>query len=229
MIDKDLFIENIYSCFVNNAIKADAIQMEKYMRNQFRFFGLKSPLRKELQRNIIKKYGYPDVNDTEYIVLNFWNSDERELQYFAMELLQKNLNKLDSNIIDLLEELIQTKSWWDTIDVIAPNLVGKLFINDKKLQNKYITKWINSDNFWLKRSAIISQLRYKEQTNFNLLKELIFIAKDDDEFFIKKAIGWALREYSKHNPQEVKQFIKTTDLKPLSTREGIKYINKNNL
>lgn len=229
MINKDFFIEKVNFVFTNNAIETDAIQMERYMRNKFRFFGLKSPLRKELQRNIIKKYGYPEINDIEYIVLNFWNSDERELQYFAMELLQKNFKKLDSNIIDLLEELIQKKSWWDTIDVIAPNMVGKLFINDKKLQNKYITKWINSDNFWLKRSAIISQLRYKERTNFNLLKELIFITKNDDEFFIKKAIGWALREYSKHNPQEVKQFIKTANLKPLSTREGLKYINKNNL
>ena len=229
MIDKDLFIEKVNSAFTDNAIDTDAIQMEKYMRNQFKFFGLKSPLRKELQRNIIKEFGYPSINDIEYIALNFWNSDERELQYFAMELLQKNINKFDSNIIDFLETLIQKKSWWDTIDFIAPNLVGKLFINDKKLQNKYITKWINSNNFWLKRSAIISQLRYKEQTDFNLLKELIFITKDDDEFFIRKAIGWALREHSKRFPQEVKQFIKATDLKPLSTREGLKYINKNNL
>ena len=229
MIDKDLFIEKVNSAFIDNAIDADAIQMEKYMRNQFKFFGLKSPLRKELQRNIIKEFGYPSIKDIEYIVLNFWNSDERELQYFAMELLQKNIKKLDANIIDFLENLIQKKSWWDTIDFIAPNLVGKLFINDKNLQNKYITKWINSDNFWLKRSAIISQLRYKEQTDFNLLKELIFITKDDDEFFIRKAIGWALREHSKRFPQEVKQFIKSTDLKPLSTREGLKYINKNNL
>jgi len=229
MIDKDLFIEKVNSAFTDNAIDTDAIQMEKYMRNQFKFFGLKSPLRKELQRNIIKEFGYPPINDIEYIALNFWNSDERELQYFAMELLQKNINKFDSNIIDFLETLIQKKSWWDTIDFIAPNLVGKLFINDKESQNKYITKWINSDNFWLKRSAIISQLRYKEQTDFNLLKELIFITKDDDEFFIRKAIGWALREHSKRFPQEVKQFIKATDLKPLSTKEGLKYINKNNL
>jgi len=229
MIDKDLFIEKVNSAFIDNAIDADAIQMEKYMRNQFKFFGLKSPLRKELQRNIIKEFGYPSIKDIEYIVLNFWNSDERELQYFAMELLQKNIKKLDANIIDFLENLIQKKSWWDTIDFIAPNLVGKLFINDKNLQNKYITKWINSDNFWLKRSAIISQLRYKEQTNFNLLKELIFITKDEDEFFIRKAIGWALREYSKRSPKEVKQFITVADLKPLSTREGLKYINKNNL
>ncbi len=229
MIDKDLFIEKVNSTFTDNAINADAFQMEKYMRNKFKFFGLKSPLRKQLQQNIIKQTGYPTINDIEYIVINFWNSDERELQYFAMNLLQKKLKEFDKNIIDVLENLIQKKSWWDTIDVISPNLVGKLFLNDKKLQNKYITKWINSNNFWFKRSAIISQLRYKDKTDFNLLKELIFITKDDDEFFVQKAIGWALREYSKHSPKEVKQFIKTANLKPLSAREGLKYINKNNL
>ncbi len=229
MIDKDIFIKKVNSTFTNNAIEADALQMEKYMRNQFKFFGLKSPLRRKLQGNIIKEINYPSIEDIEYIVSNFWNSNERELQYFAMNLLHISLKKLDSNIIDFLEMLIQKKSWWDTIDFIAPNLVGKLFIDDKKLQNKYITKWINSDNFWLKRSAIISQLRYKEQTDFNLLKELIYITKDDDEFFIRKAIAWALREHSKCFPQEVKQFVKTTNLKPLSTREALKYINKNNL
>lgn len=226
MIDKDLFIEKVNSVFVQNAISDDAIQMEKYMRNQFRFFGLKSPLRKQLQKNIIKTTGNPEVNDIQYIVSNFWNSDERELQYFAMELLQRNLKKLPNNIIDFLEELIQKKSWWDTIDFIAPNLVGKIFLDNKTLQNKYISKWISSNNFWLQRSAIISQLRYKEKTDFNLLKELIFITKDNDEFFIRKAIGWALREHSKRFPDEVEEFIKNNKLKPLSEREGMKHINK---
>ena len=226
MIDKDLFIENVISVFAQNAISDDAIQMEKYMRNQFKFYGLKSPLRKQLQKDIIKTTGNPNINDIEYIVSNFWNSDERELQYFAMELLQRNLKKLPNNIIDFLEELIQKKSWWDTIDFIAPNLVGKIFLDNKTLQNKYISKWISSNNFWLQRSAIISQLRYKEKTDFNLLKELIFITKDNDEFFIRKAIGWALREHSKRFPDEVEQFIKNNKLKPLSEREGMKHINK---
>ena len=229
MINKDNFIEKVMFVFSENAVNSDAVQMEAYMRNKFSFYGLKSPLRKTLQKEIIKETAYPDINDIEYIVSSFWNSAQRELQYFAMELLQKNIKKFDESIIDFLEGLIVKKSWWDTIDFIAPNLVGKLFLDNKKLRDKYIVKWINSDNFWLKRSAIIHQLRYKEKTDFTLLKELIYLTKDEDEFFIRKAIGWALREYSKRFPDEVKQFIGSTSLKPLSVREGLKHINRNKL
>lgn len=227
MVDKDVFLEKIKSVFSKNAVLEDASKMESYMRNQFKFYGLKSPLRKQLQKEILKETGMPNVNDIEYIVSKLWYSDERELQYFAMVILQKSLKNFDSNIVDFLEELIINKSWWDTIDFIAPNLVGKLFFGNKELRDKYILKWISSDNFWLKRSLIIFQLRYKEKTDFALLKELIILTKHENEFFIRKAIGWSLREYSKHFPSAVEEFINSTDLKPLSVKEGLKHINKN--
>ena len=227
MILKEEYIDYVKANFEENRNNTYAFSMEAYMRNKFIFYGIKSPLRKQIQKNIISEIGYPSAKNYLYIVSNFWKSDERELQYFAMELLQKLQKNSNTNIIDFYENLIVEKSWWDTIDFIAPNLIGKLFLNNKDLRDNYIGSWINSSNFWLKRSAIIFQLRYKEQTDFELLKELILMAKHEDEFFVKKAIGWSLREYSKTCPTKVEEFISIANLKPLSVREGLKHINKN--
>ena len=125
----------------------------------------------------------------------------------------------------MLEDLITTKSWWDSVDGIAPNLVGYILSKDKSLQYKWAEKWIESDNFWLRRSAIIHQLRYKEKVDEELLFALVESQIGDEEFFINKACGWALRQFGKYNPAAVKEFI---DLHPnlagLTVREASKYL-----
>jgi len=225
MINKNTFLNIVIEEFTKNADINNAIAMEQYMRNKFVFFGIKAPERKQIQRTIIKKTGFPNIIDLEYITISLWNNKYRELQYFAMELLQEYLLELN---INLLEKIITTKSWWDTIDSIASKLVGILFINNINLRDKYIEKWLISNNIWLKRTSIIFQLKYKDKTDFELLKRIIIQLKYEDNFFIKKAIGWALREYSKSYPNKVIQLVNTIDLKPLSKKEGLKYINKNN-
>jgi 3-methyladenine DNA glycosylase AlkD len=120
--------------------------------------------------------------------------------------------------------MIVTNSWWDSVDVIAKYLVGGYLkkFQDQKL--KLIEQFSNSNNLWLNRTAIIFQLSYKDKTDFELLKSECEKHKNSNEFFIQKAIGWALREYSKHNPKGVLDFASTANLKPLSKREAIRNI-----
>src|SRR5690606_30371199 len=119
---------------------------------------------------------------------------------------------------------IVNQSWWDTVDAIATHCVGQYLQNYPELKEEYNAKWILSDNMWLNRTAIIFQLKYKEQTNFELLKNNIRHFAGEKEFFIKKAIGWALREYSKTNPSAIIKFLDENDLQQLSIREASKYL-----
>jgi 3-methyladenine DNA glycosylase AlkD len=122
--------------------------------------------------------------------------------------------------------LITQKSWWDTVDYLAVNHLGTALQNDKKRQYSYSDQLINSQNVWLRRSAILFQLKYKERTDFDLLQAHILKTISESEFFIRKAAGWALREYSKTNPSAVRQFIQDYQgqLSRLTIREGSKYL-----
>lgn len=123
-----------------------------------------------------------------------------------------------------MEKLITTKSWWDTVDVLAPHPVGKIAQETPSVIDERIEGWAYGDHLWLRRSSILYQLRYKEETDKTRLYRYIVANAESQEFFIQKAIGWALREYSKTNPQSVREFINENKLPKLSIREGSKYI-----
>lgn len=209
--------------FKANKDSENAIYMKKYMKDNFEFIGIKSPKRKELQKAYIKelskeKHIYYDL------VKKLWQQDEREFQYIAIDYLIKNKKKLKKEDILLLEHITITKSWWDTVDLIASSLVGELCKKYPELIDEYISKWSIDKNIWLRRVAILFQLKYKENTDTNLLENIISRNNEDKEFFINKAIGWILREYSKTNSQWVKEYISNNKLSVLSVREGSKYI-----
>jgi 3-methyladenine DNA glycosylase AlkD len=150
---------------------------------------------------------------------------QREFQYLALGLISKFEKKVDEGFITTLEYLITTKSWWDTVDTIAGHPVGMMFKRFPKVKAKYLKKWRTSDNFWLRRTTLLFQLGYKEETDFELLCELIKDNLGSDEFFINKAIGWALRQYAHTKPEPVRKFVKATkELHPLSQREALKNI-----
>jgi 3-methyladenine DNA glycosylase AlkD len=198
--------------------------MEKYMRNQFAFFGIKTPERNALMREFLKENGKPPVDELPAIVRSLWREPQRECQYAAMTLLDKRARYLTKDHLPLIEEMILTGSWWDTIDLIASNMVGR--IHEKDNAEEHLEKWIHSDNFWLNRTAILHQLKYKQKTDEKRLFRYILMHNESKEFFIQKAIGWALREYSKTKPEAVQQFIERENLAPLSKREGLKHINR---
>lgn len=224
--DINQYIDEITGVLKENSNKDNIKQMEKYMKNNFQFLGIKAPQRRKISRVFLKKDSRPKYDQIEIVVKKLWELPEREYQYFACDLLEKYNKDFSREIINLFEYMIIYKSWWDTVDIISKKLVGEYFKQFPGERDKYIKKWIKSNNIWLQRTTILFQLGYKDRTDIGLLFNIIEILKDKDEFFIQKAIGWALREYSKTNPKIVKEFIENTKLSPLSEREGMKIVNK---
>lgn len=197
----------------------------KYMKNQFPFYGIKAPVRKEILKQFIQGNGLPKVEEIEGFVKYAWAQPQREWQYLGMEILEKvsSKNKIE-NLTDIAQYIIENKSWWDTVDFIASNIVGKYFLKNLEKKVEIIEKWRYSNNLWLQRTCIIHQLKYKSKTDENLLYGLCMQLAEHSDFFIRKAIGWALREYSKTNPNSVANFVKHQTLSKLSYREATKYI-----
>jgi 3-methyladenine DNA glycosylase AlkD len=217
--------KEVQSLLKDNANEAQAHAMSKYMRNQFTFYGIKSPLRKELVREIKAVVKPTEVEEYQYFIQLLWYDSHRECQYIATDLMGTIVKKMDVEWIDFLEQLILTKSWWDTVDFLAPNLLGNIFYRNISIGHRYTDKWIESDNFWLQRAALIYQLRYKDEVDFERLTRYILRRKNSNEFFVQKAAGWALRNYSKYNSKAVRLFLsENSDLSKLTLREGSKYL-----
>ncbi|WP_404459261.1 DNA alkylation repair protein [Sutcliffiella horikoshii] len=210
--------------FRSNGNEPNRKPMEDYMRNHFSFLGIKSPERKELLKRFFVEHGKPKQEWIKPLVTFLYAQPEREFHYAALAMIDVHIKKLDAEWLSFLEKIIITNSWWDTVDHIAPHHVGAILLREKASIIDYPDRWIDSDNFWLQRSAILFQLKYKEKTDEKKLFTYIEAASGSKEFFVQKAIGWALREYSKTAPDEVLTFIKSTDLAPLSRREGLKHL-----
>ncbi|MGJ7920661.1 DNA alkylation repair protein [Neobacillus sp. LXY-4] len=198
--------------------------MAKYLKNKFPFLGIKSPERRELTKLIFQQIDVKNEPVDVEFILTLWDQAEREYQYVALDYLAKVIKKVNKAEIGLMEKLITTKSWWDTVDTLASQPVGTIVADAKELIPAVIDGWSIHENMWLRRTSILFQLKYKQATDEELLYRYILANAGSKEFFIQKAIGWALREYSKTNPESVKQFIEKNTLMPLSVREGSKYI-----
>lgn len=201
---------------------AKALQMKQYLRNQYEFFGLKAPDRRRLLSAFLKEYGSPE--NVPMVCEMWWNEPEREFQHCAMELMEKRKKKSGIAWIKTYEYMVTHKSWWDTVDFISAKLMGYHFKVWPKLIGDYIPRWMDSGNIWLQRSCLLFQLKYKDETDWELMRSLIIRLKHSDEFFIRKAIGWVLREYSKTHPDRVARFVEDAGLKGLSRREALKVI-----
>lgn len=223
---KSKYISGIKKTFSSHANPKNAVPMKRYMKDQFEFFGIQSKQRRDLQKELMKKENLPSLDQIEGIIKELWALPQREFQYFGMELLEKYVHKVDKEIVTLFEYMILNKSWWDTVDMIAARLVGPVFRRYNELIVPYTEKWMYYGNMWLQRSAVLFQLKYKKDTDTELLFNYIQALADSKEFFIQKAIGWVLREYSKTDPKAVIQFVKSTQLAPLSRREALKVINR---
>ena len=210
--------------FENNRNPVLAEPMAKYMRNKFPFLGIKKPERTRLLRTFYSQTGMLKEPFEPDWVRKLWDQEEREYQLAALDYLERSLKKLDGTHITLLEWLITTKSWWDTVDTLATKSVGAIAKRSPEVISENIEGWAYGDHLWLRRSAILFQLKYKGDTNESLLYRYIEQNAESKEFFIQKAIGWVLREYSKTNPNSVRQFIQSHVLAPLSVREGSKYL-----
>ena len=213
----------LYEEMIQHKNEEQAQKMSKYMLNKFEYIGIKTPERRKIFKNFFKEYKNEEKIDWEF-VNKCWENKYREFQYVAADYLKNMKDKLTIDDIPKLKRLILKKLWWDTIDNLDMT-IGALALKDSNV-NKILLEWSLDENIWLKRIAIDHQLLRKEKTNTELLEKILKNNLGQAEFFINKAIGWALRDYSKTNPEWVKNFIEENKEKmaKLSIKEASKYL-----
>jgi 3-methyladenine DNA glycosylase AlkD len=218
-------VEQITESFIQNADPEKATQMSKYMKNKFDCLGIVAPKRVQLFKDILENHKL-NFEDKLQLTKELLNKNEREFHYCAIELLKKQSKQYPIEFINFLEQSIITNSWWDSVDAIAVHWAGGYFAKYPEQINKIIPKWMESDNMWLQRTCLIFQLNYKSKTDFKLLKSNILKLANSNEFFIKKAIGWALRGYSITNPEAILEFVNQAPISNFSKKEALRLINK---
>ena len=217
----DLF--NIIKELEARANTARALDMSRYMKNKFPFFGIQAAVRDEICKPYFKDAKKEKKIDWDFVEY-CWRHEKRECQYVAALYLKSMQKFLEITDFEKLKKLVIKKSWWDTVDTLD-KVIGSLVYQNETLK-KEILKWSVDDNIWLRRVAIDHQLLRKEKTDTDLLEKILVNNLNHTEFFVNKAIGWALRDYSKTNPRWVKYFIEKykNNMVPLSIREASKYI-----
>lgn len=193
-----------------------------YMKDHFSFFGIMATPRRAIIKSAVQVLRKePDINWD--FVFECFEQEEREFQYTALDYLRKSHKKLTAEHLSQLKSLIISKSWWDSVDALAIE-VGVLILMDPSLKND-MREWAVSHNMWIKRVAIIHQLKFRQKTDKALLSFCIEQNLGSKEFFINKAIGWALRTYAEVEPNWVIAFCETHALAPLSRKEALRKIN----
>lgn len=218
------FIVDLRGKLIEYAKPERAEPMEKYMKNRFPFLGIKMEDRRKVFKEFIIEKGLPGKEDYTEIVKELFDCNFREFHYCGMELMKMMKKFWKNDSIKLIEHLIITNSWWDTVDFLAVHLAGSYFQDFPNEIVSRVKAWMGSENIWLQRSAILFQLKYKEKTDTDLLFILIAQTAESKEFFLRKAAGWALRELSKTNPTIVKKFVLSHNLSGLTVREASKYL-----
>lgn len=219
-------ISELEEVFIENANEANRVPMEAYMKHKFEFFGIKSVQRKQLLKEVVNKYKTELEKNSRSIVKKLYEFPQRELHYCSMELMAKFVkNKYKPDDKQIIKNLITNHSHWDTVDFIAKHILGIYLLQYPEHMENILNEFSNSSNMWLNRSVILHQLGYKEKTNSEVLFKECKKHSKSNEFFIQKAIGWALREYAKTNPLSVKQFVDSTKLASLSKKEALKHFN----
>jgi 3-methyladenine DNA glycosylase AlkD len=225
-VDVEALIGALTAAFEAARDPTEAGWMARYMRGQFTFFGVRGAGRTAIARSITAAYPVsPDGEGLEEVCLRCWEMPEREYQYFGVAYLRRHLRLGGPDLLPAVQRLITTRSWWDTVDELATNVVGPLVSRYPELRST-MDAWIGSEHLWLARTAILHQERYKERTDPDLLFAYCLRRAGDRDFFIRKAVGWALRSYAKTNPLAVETFLEShaTALSGLSRREALKGI-----
>lgn len=219
-------INAFQTAFEQAANPEKGAQMKAYLKGQFSFYGIQAGQRRMIQNKLFREFqAKKEPMDMNFIRL-CWEQDEREYQYLAIDYLRIKEKELKADHLPFLVSLIESKSWWDTVDMLAAASVGSILKGNESLIDQYVESWIDSDDFWLRRTAILYQLKYKEEIDFERLKRHCLKLQDEKEFFIRKAIGWILREASKCNPIEVKDILESGHFSGLTIREASKYLDQ---
>jgi 3-methyladenine DNA glycosylase AlkD len=220
----DTALARLDAAFADARDPTAAVAMRAYMRDQFEFVGIPSAARTAIAREAFADLGAPSADDLLAFAHASWARTERDHQYVAAKLLRRHVKLLPAGAIEDLEELITTRSWWDTVDELARNVVGPLVRAHPELV-AVMDAWIDDDDIWLARTAILHQGTFKAATDPERLFRYCLRRAADTEFFLRKAIGWALRDYAKVDPAAVRAFVAAHDaeLSGLSKREALRH------
>jgi 3-methyladenine DNA glycosylase AlkD len=206
-MDEKEFIDSLSFAFSLHADRQRAIEMKAYLRNQFEFLGIQTPIRRSIYKDLPKL-----PKDPQYILKianDLWDKPEREYRYVACDLLIKNAKVFKLNDLPAFKKLVQKDSWWETVDSLS-SAISDIVLNEK-LNNREsqhtMDEWLLDSDFWVRRSAMIHQLGWKKHTDSDRLMQHALTLAPESEFFIRKAIGWAFRDYAKCNPTFVQNFM----------------------
>uniref|UniRef100_A0A1X7U655 DNA alkylation repair protein n=1 Tax=Amphimedon queenslandica TaxID=400682 RepID=A0A1X7U655_AMPQE len=216
---------------------AYALQMEKYFRFKFKFYGFNASERRRIQKQWNGRYKNELKNRKTLLstLYALWDEDVRDFQSFGCDLASENKAILkgerDEDVREsmmCLKHLLSTKGWWDTVDLLSSNALGHLVKTSPRITLPIVDEWIEDDNMWLRRSAILHQLNFKEKTDEERLFRYCLSRGHEEEFFIRKAIGWSLRQYARSSPEAVRKFVRENEgtLSELSVKEAMKHIQK---
>lgn len=205
-------------------------EMAAYMRDQFAFLGITSPPRdaawREVRAAADRTHGRPDADELVRFARAMWRRPEREYRYVGAKALAARATTLTPDHLDELRRLIVTDAWWDTVDILALNVVGPLARRHGPAVVAVLDEWVVDEDHWLVRSAVLHQLKAKGATDVERLDRYCTIAAPHGEFFVRKAVGWALRQHSYVDAAWVEAFVARTELSPLSEREALKAIRR---
>ncbi len=218
------FVKSVDNAMNSLSDEETALMMKAYMRDQFEFLGVKKPFRADVLKSFSTEFKSLPETEWPLIVQQLWKLPYREFQYMAMDFSRMKSKHFQPEHLPLFEHMITDKSWWDTVDFVAVNLIGELLRRNPELKKDTVKSWTSTNNFWLHRTALLFQLKYGKNTDEKLLFQLCTRYAKEKEFFIRKAIGWALRQYSKSNPDAVRLYTQQQPLSPLSLKEASKYI-----
>ncbi len=224
------FIRAIRQALKRAAVPGDAAPMQAYMKSEMPFYGIKKPLLKAALKPVLAAYPFEGWNDLHDTSLALWReATYREERYAVLELLRLRCHKshLTPKALPMYEEMITIGAWWDLVDEIAAHQVGAILMSDPKAVGKIMRTWSTCHDLWKRRASILCQLRLKGETNTTLLAACMRPSLSSKEFFLRKAIGWALRDYARTDPDWVRDYVAThdTQLSPLSKREALKHLS----
>ncbi|MGW2617531.1 DNA alkylation repair protein [Streptomyces sp. NPDC001500] len=221
----DTVLERLTAVYGDAADPGRAAAMRAYMKDVAPFLGLPTPARRALSRTVLAGTPRPAEADCAAIALRCWALPHREYHYFAVDYLRRHAGRLSSAFLPVARRLVTTASWWDTVDLLAAHVVGALVAADPRLTAD-MDEWIADADLWVVRTALLHQLRYRERTDAERLFAYCLCQSGHPDFFVRKAIGWCLREYAKTDPDAVRGFLarERGRFAPLTVREALRNI-----
>jgi 3-methyladenine DNA glycosylase AlkD len=226
VLDVDAAVSFVNRELAARADPATAVEMARYLKTDMPFYGVKTPDRKPIAADLARRWIPDTAADYERLVLALWHQPHREVKYLALGVAERQHRFITLEAVPLFRRLIVEGAWWDLVDGVAANLVGGVLLHERAAMTPLVRRWLDDEVMWLRRTTIISQLNHKAATDAALLFDGCAARAHETEFFIRKAIGWALRQYARTDPQAVRQFVEEQGekLSGLSRREAMKHL-----